>query len=88
MEISQKELKDGLDTGQKWIKGTLAAWRHIPEAHERQLEGRPLGLRKYLLFGQKSAWTRENVSYSSEIFSSKISVLSCVISSFDHMSDI
>lgn len=55
MEISEKELKDGLETGQEEIKVTSAAGRHIPEAHERGLQGRPVGLRKYLLFGQKSA---------------------------------
>lgn len=45
MEISQKELKDVLESGQKEIKGTLVVWRHIPEAHEKELQDRPLGLR-------------------------------------------
>lgn len=49
MENSQKESKDGLESGQKEIKGTLAAWRYTPEVHESRLQGRPLGLRKYLL---------------------------------------
>lgn len=42
MEISQKELKDALENGQKEIK---AVWRHTPEAHEEELQDRALGLR-------------------------------------------
>lgn len=45
MEISQEELKDGLESGQEESKGTLAVWRHILEAHEKELQDRPLGLR-------------------------------------------
>lgn len=42
MEISQKELKDALESGKNEIK---AVWRHTPEAHEKELQDKALVLR-------------------------------------------
>lgn len=85
MEISQKEAEGGQQSGQKDIKATLPAWRHTSEAHERELQGRPLGLRKYQLMGRKLCEPEKNVNYSCEIFSPKISILSCIISNLDYV---